>query len=100
MLEAVPWHKVHLSLQVQCSARVTPVVFGVSTEREAGGRGSREEVLPVSGLEWVSMFHGSIPGAFQAGLSTFLRDRSSSQLRTHVGNIQARAAAPPSSVPV
>lgn len=63
----VPWQKVHLFLQVQCSARVTPAVFGVNTAREAGGRGSKKEVLPGSGLERVSMIHGSIPGAFQAG---------------------------------
>lgn len=59
---------------------------GKQVEQEA-----KEQVLSASGLEWVSTFHGSIPGAFQAVFETFLRDRSSRQLRTHVGNIQTEA---------
>lgn len=54
MLEALPvaWHKMHLFLQVQCCARVTPVVFGVSTVREAGGRGSKGGNSP---CQWAGM---------------------------------------------
>lgn len=99
MLEALPWHKVHLFLQVQCSARGTPVVFGVSTAREAGGTGSREEVLPVRGLGWGSMIHGSIPGAFQQVLN-IPKGQEQQPAENTPGEHPGRAAAPPSSGPV
>lgn len=53
MLEALPvvWQKTPIFLQVQCCARVTAVGFGVSSARQAGGRGS-------SPCQWAGMgFH-------------------------------------------